>query len=1099
MRKLLATSLTCLISLVLSSQVDIANAMFDNFEYHAAIKYFKLADTLKDNDREKLAYCYINIKDYGAAEEEFNTLLKTNPKDLTYAYYQALSVKNNGDKEKAKALFNALSALDSTNQFTSLQLSSLDSLIAWDTLESQAVVSNVNAINSTLAEFSPKFYNEGILICTELKYDSIKKRKTLDFYAAYTGLNTKEEKEKLKQEIIESLDYGVNITPRTILVYIPVDEDKLSFQDASPIDKQAFGKPVIVAESKNFNVGTFDIHPESDQLFYTRTPVINKWQPNYEKHSLLYAATIDRSKHKLRSNKLVHIKKISSIYGIGEPSISSDGSTLYFVSDNPKGLGGTDIYKVVKNEKGKWGKPINLGETINTPYDELNPFLYDDNKLYFSSNGRNGFGGHDLYVSKIIDDTLRKAVNLKSPINSQADEFGITIHPINESFGMITSNRDGGAGDDDVYAVHFTNLPPYVKGYVLKEDGAKQKDAIVRLVSAENKEISQLKTSTNGIYRFDLEKNKEYNLQASIIGYAAEKNIETDSNWLGNERQDLNLVPAITIQGYVEDQDGETVPSAKMELFNSEDSLLITIKTDTNGYYQFVANKNKQYLIIGSKGNKSGDLSIHTNDNYSTDSISNMTIFNPNAFVEGIVYGKDSLPIANAIVRLFDSSNVEIARTNSDSNGFYHFDMSSNKKYRIIATTAGMIDDENINTSKDWEGNEKRDLYLYNHPTAQGNTISNNAVFVSDAKIELYAESGERLLTIFSNDTGFYQMALLSDSLNQLKGSSGSLKGEIALINDSSYNTFEKNDILLTNDKDDITYVTGRVLDEKGFPVGGAEIKIYNGNGDLIGTVKSDSSGNYNYQLKKNENYQLIASTQGYEGLENIYTGEKWNPETPTDIVLLPSGFYSEGKVADSKTDEPVEGVTVTLFNNETEKKVITLTDLDGLFKIKLSPNTNYTLKLSMDGYYPKTIELPMGDEIPKKIILDKETLDIEPSPYIVSAIYFDYDKFSITKNSKNQLDLIAKKLLSEKDTVIEINAYADCRGSNQYNLTLSKNRSNAVKRYLINKGVSSNQIKTKSLGATNFVNNCYQADLCSEKEHSLNRRAEFQFFSLTK
>ena len=86
---------------------------------------------------------------------------------------------------------------------------------------------------------------------------------------------------------------------------------------------------------------------------------------------------------------------------------------------------------------------------------------------------------------------------------------------------------------------------------------------------------------------------------------------------------------------------------------------------------------------------------------------------------------------------------------------------------------------------------------------------------------------------------------------------------------------------------------------------------------------------------------------------------------------------------------------------------------------------------------------------------------------------------------------------MKNKNEGIEIISYADCRGSNLYNITLSKNRSLAVKRYLNQKGVAKSQIKTKSLGATNFVNNCYQPDLCSEKEHSLNRRAEFQFYPI--
>ena len=150
-----------------------------------------------------------------------------------------------------------------------------------------------------------------------------------------------------------------------------------------------------------------------------------------------------------------------------------------------------------------------------------------------------------------------------------------------------------------------------------------------------------------------------------------------------------------------------------------------------------------------------------------------------------------------------------------------------------------------------------------------------------------------------------------------------------------------------------------------------------------------------------------------------------------------------------------------------------------------------------MDGYFPKTIELPMGDKIPEKIVMDKETLDLEPSPFTVEAIYFDYDKFSITAKSKIELDLLVERLNKNTKEGIEISSYADCRGSDQYNINLSRNRSLAVKRYLNMKGVAKGQIRTKSLGATSFVNNCYQADLCSEEEHSLNRRAEFQFFPL--
>ena len=130
--------------------------------------------------------------------------------------------------------------------------------------------------------------------------------------------------------------------------------------------------------------------------------------------------------------------------------------------------------------------------------DELNPYIYDDSRLYFSSNGKPGYGGLDIFVSEIIDDSLGLPELLTRPINSGADDFGITIHPINESLGIIVSNRANGKGDDDLYMIHFTNIQPYVKGYVLNVDSLPKNGAIVRLIDENNEEIAQLKSNSEG-------------------------------------------------------------------------------------------------------------------------------------------------------------------------------------------------------------------------------------------------------------------------------------------------------------------------------------------------------------------------------------------------------------------------------------------------------------------------------------------------------------------------------------------------------------------------------------------------------------------------
>ena len=169
-------------------------------------------------------------------------------------------------------------------------------------------------------------------------------------------------------------------------------------------------------------------------------------------------------------------------------SISSDGNTIYFVSDKRKGEGGTDIYVAHKNKAGKWGKAINLGDKINTPFDEESPKIYDDSILYFASNGHAGYGKADIYKCKILGDTVYDVHILPYPINSEGDDLHFDVHPFDESIGLLNSNRSGGKGDEDVY---FALLPvePYVKGYIkLGSDSSIQEGTFVRLMDVNNHE-----------------------------------------------------------------------------------------------------------------------------------------------------------------------------------------------------------------------------------------------------------------------------------------------------------------------------------------------------------------------------------------------------------------------------------------------------------------------------------------------------------------------------------------------------------------------------------------------------------------------------------
>jgi outer membrane protein OmpA-like peptidoglycan-associated protein/tetratricopeptide (TPR) repeat protein len=148
-------------------------------------------------------------------------------------------------------------------------------------------------------------------------------------------------------------------------------------------------------------------------------------------------------------------KNINTEYHESSGAISFDGKTLYFVSDKPDGYGGSDIYVSVKTKKGDWGKAVNIGSTINTPYDEEGVFIHPDGRtLYFSSKGHNSMGGYDIFKSTLEEGKWSEPVNLGYPINSADNDvfFSISASGVH---GYYSSVKTDGYGGQDLYLITF--------------------------------------------------------------------------------------------------------------------------------------------------------------------------------------------------------------------------------------------------------------------------------------------------------------------------------------------------------------------------------------------------------------------------------------------------------------------------------------------------------------------------------------------------------------------------------------------------------------------------------------------------------------------
>jgi outer membrane protein OmpA-like peptidoglycan-associated protein/tetratricopeptide (TPR) repeat protein len=212
-----------------------------------------------------------------------------------------------------------------------------------------------------------------------------------------------------------------------------------------------------------------------------------------------------------------------------QPTISADGSTLYFISDRPGGYGGYDVYRSYCDSAGNWGTPVNLGQTINTDGNEKSPFIHPDGKtFYFSSDGRMGLGGYDIFYARLAEDgRFQKAVNLGYPINSSDDEVGFFVST-EGSHGFFASNKLQGHGGWDLYSFElYPGARPekvlFIKGTVREENTMAPVKARIELKNVDTKKVSEVPfDSTTGNYVAVTSFNNDYVMTIKKEGYVYE-------------------------------------------------------------------------------------------------------------------------------------------------------------------------------------------------------------------------------------------------------------------------------------------------------------------------------------------------------------------------------------------------------------------------------------------------------------------------------------------------------------------------------------------------------------------------------------------------
>ena len=407
-----------------------ADLQFNRFEYfNAARLYLPLAMKKKPDIKvvEKLAACYRMMNEYGQAEKWYGVAIADPKAEALSHYYYAEALQTNQKFDAAKAQYQIYGNKTGKPEQMNIRINSCDSAALWIKNPVDINIKNMQGLNSGAADWGMNDYGQDGFVFTSERSPE-KNPKIKEIYK-WTGnpwlkLYLANAEGQLKAELPVVTDQNL--------------PSKTEYH-VGPMVLNAAGDTAYVTIATREAGSSLPVEKVVRERLYTR------------RLEMISAVKKDGQWGDLKAFPYNNVKE----YSLGNAAISKNGRILYFTSDRPGGHGKTDIWYSEKQPDGSWGNPQNCGPEINTPEEETFPTIVTEGTLYYSSKGKIGLGGYDIYVSKGEKSQWNKSVNLRYPLNTTSDDFYLTSK--DGKTGYFSSNRPGGLGNDDIYAF---NRPP---------------------------------------------------------------------------------------------------------------------------------------------------------------------------------------------------------------------------------------------------------------------------------------------------------------------------------------------------------------------------------------------------------------------------------------------------------------------------------------------------------------------------------------------------------------------------------------------------------------------------------------------------------------
>jgi peptidoglycan-associated lipoprotein len=464
-----------------------ANASFAAGEFYEAIDLYKTAyNKIKDKNKKteiifKIAECYRITREARKSELWYKKAIQQDYQDplVFLRYGQMLMMSEN--YEEASEQFKKYKELVPDDPRGEIGLRSCQVAVEWLENPIGYEVEEMRYFNSRERDFSPAFSEDDFatVLFTSTRDDATGNATSGATGESFTDIFVSRQDRKGKWS-----------------VPVPLEEEFSSESDD----------------------GTPNVSSDFMTLYFTRCPKGKKEQLGCQ----IYFSR----KSGAEWGKPEKLKIADDSIVVAHPAISSDNLTLYFVSDMPGSLGGKDLWKITRtNEGDEWSEPVNMGQEINTPGDEMFPYVHEDGTLYFSSDSHLGLGGLDIFKANKGENGRWVVENLRAPINSSEDDFGIVFEADSER-GYFSSSRKG-RSNDEIYSFYLPPLKFNILGVVRDEKSDRIiPGATVKSIGSDGITIES-QTNEAGAFRFMLKPNTDYVFIASRDRYLNGKERET--------------------------------------------------------------------------------------------------------------------------------------------------------------------------------------------------------------------------------------------------------------------------------------------------------------------------------------------------------------------------------------------------------------------------------------------------------------------------------------------------------------------------------------------------------------------------------------------